>query len=148
MSKMGSHVPFGHLKHKLWSKEGSGVKLTIWLLTIKSWESTQFPCVQVACHIPLESPWQGLQLCYKLHLNWRSAEKVIGPQSCKSLKFGNFGTPKWGTKCHLDVGIVEKHKVYYKGESDGFPQVWAVVSLSTLCINQLVVWFVQIHVSD
>jgi len=22
MSKMGSHDPFGHLKHKLWSKEG------------------------------------------------------------------------------------------------------------------------------
>ncbi len=29
MSEMGSHDPFGHLKHKLWSKEGSGVKLTI-----------------------------------------------------------------------------------------------------------------------
>jgi hypothetical protein len=29
MSKMGSHDPFGHLKHKLWSKERLGVKLTI-----------------------------------------------------------------------------------------------------------------------
>jgi hypothetical protein len=27
MSKMGSHHPFGHLKHKLWPKEGLGVKL-------------------------------------------------------------------------------------------------------------------------
>ncbi len=27
MSKMGSNDPFGHLKHKLWPKEGSGVKL-------------------------------------------------------------------------------------------------------------------------
>jgi hypothetical protein len=27
MSKMGSHSSFGHLKHKLWPKEGSGVKL-------------------------------------------------------------------------------------------------------------------------
>jgi hypothetical protein len=26
MSKMGLHDPFGHLKHKLWPKEGSGVK--------------------------------------------------------------------------------------------------------------------------
>jgi hypothetical protein len=25
MSKMGSHYPFGHLKHKLWSKERSRV---------------------------------------------------------------------------------------------------------------------------
>jgi hypothetical protein len=27
MSKMGSHCSFGYLKHKLWPKEGSGVKL-------------------------------------------------------------------------------------------------------------------------
>jgi len=32
-----------------------------------------------------------------------------------------FGSP--GTKCHLDVGLVERHKVYYKGEGGGFPQV-------------------------
>ncbi len=38
-----------------------------------------------------------------------------------------FGSPK--TKCHLDVGLVEKHKVYYKGEDGGVPQVRAVVSL-------------------
>jgi len=29
MSEMGFHDPFGHLKHKLWPKERSGVKLTI-----------------------------------------------------------------------------------------------------------------------
>ncbi len=33
------------------------------------------------------------------------------------------------TKCHLDVGFVEKHIVYYKGEGGGFPQVRAVMSL-------------------
>jgi len=38
-----------------------------------------------------------------------------------------FGNP--GTKCHLDVGFVERHKVYYKGEGGGFPQVRAMVSL-------------------
>jgi len=27
MSKMGSHYSFGHLKHKLWPKEGPGVEL-------------------------------------------------------------------------------------------------------------------------
>jgi hypothetical protein len=26
------------------------------------------------------------------------------------------------TKCHLDVGLVERHKVYYKGEGGGFPK--------------------------
>ncbi len=29
ISKMGSHFSFGHLKHKLWPKEGLGVKLAI-----------------------------------------------------------------------------------------------------------------------
>jgi len=37
-----------------------------------------------------------------------------------------FGSP--GTKCHLDVGLVERHKVYYKGQGGGFPQVRAMVS--------------------
>ncbi len=40
------------------------------------------------------------------------------------LPFGSLGT-----KCHLDVGLVERHKIYYKGEGGGFPQVRAVVSL-------------------
>ncbi len=34
-----------------------------------------------------------------------------------------------GTKSHLDMGLVGRHRVYYKGEGDGFPQVRAVVSL-------------------
>jgi hypothetical protein len=34
-----------------------------------------------------------------------------------------------GQKCHLDVGLVERHIVYYKGEGSGFPQVRAVVNL-------------------
>jgi len=29
MSEMGLHDPFGHLKHKLWPKEGPGVKLAV-----------------------------------------------------------------------------------------------------------------------
>jgi hypothetical protein len=29
MSKMGSHDPFGYLKHKLWPKERPGIKLVV-----------------------------------------------------------------------------------------------------------------------
>jgi hypothetical protein len=125
------HDPFEHLKYKLWPKERSGVKLPIWLLTTKSQESTQFPCVQVECDISLESSWQGLQRFFKPHLNPRFAHKIMGPQSRRSPNFGNFGFPfeNLGTKCHLDVGFVERHRVYYKGEVGGFPQVQAVVSL-------------------
>jgi hypothetical protein len=34
-----------------------------------------------------------------------------------------------GTKCHLDVRLMERYKKYYKGEGGGFPQVRAMVSL-------------------
>jgi hypothetical protein len=58
----------------------------------------------------------------------------MGPQSHGSPNFGNFGTPIWESrdKSHLDVGFVERHKVYYKGEGGGFSQVRAVVNLVSL----------------
>ncbi len=43
-----------------------------------------------------------------------------------------------GEKNHLDVGSVTSHRVYYKGEGGGFPQVWAVVSLLCPCYSWLV----------
>jgi hypothetical protein len=42
------------------------------------------------------------------------------------------GSP--GTKWHLGAGPVARHKVYYKGEGGGFPQVQAVVSLVSLSL--------------
>jgi hypothetical protein len=43
-----------------------------------------------------------------------------------------------GTKSHLDVAPMERHRVYYKGEGRGFPQVQAVVSLVCPCCPWLV----------
>ncbi len=40
------------------------------------------------------------------------------------LPFGSLGT-----KNHLDVASVERHRVYYMGEGGGFPRVQAMVSL-------------------
>jgi hypothetical protein len=40
------------------------------------------------------------------------------------LRFGSLRT-----KCHLDVGFVEKHIIYHKGEGGGLPQIRAVVNL-------------------
>jgi len=125
---MGSHDPSGNLKHKLWPKEGSEVKLAIWLSTTKSQESTRFPWVKMTCNIPLERSQWRLQLCFKPHLNQRSTRKVMAPQSC--------GSPE--TKNHLDVGPMGNHRVYYKGEGGGFPQVRAVVSL----VSPSWLWFV------
>jgi hypothetical protein len=31
----------------------------------------------------------------------------------------SLGSP--GTKCHLDMGLMKRHRVYYKGEGGGFP---------------------------
>ncbi len=84
--------------------EGSGVKSPIWLPTTKSGESPRFPRVQVVCNILLESSWQGLQLCFRLHLNRKSAHKVTGPQSCESPRCGNFGTPTWESRDKMPFG--------------------------------------------
>jgi hypothetical protein len=126
MFKMVSYDLFGHLKHKLWLKKGPRIKLAIWLPTTKSQESTQILCVQVACYISLESSWWELQLCFRIHLNWTFARKVMWPQNHKSPSLVIW-SPE--TKCHLDVGLVERHKVHYKGEGGDFPQARAVVSL-------------------
>jgi hypothetical protein len=123
MSKMGSHEPFGHFKHKLWPKEEPGVKFAIWLLTTKSQELPRFFCVQVMCDIPLERSRPGLQLFYRPHFNCKFAHNVMAPQSCRSLDFGNFETPLGSprTKWHLGASPMARHTVYYKGEGGGFP---------------------------
>jgi hypothetical protein len=69
-------------------------------------------------------------LCAKL---W--APKVIGVLVVE-ISGLPFGSPK--KKCHLDVGFMERHIVYYKEEGGGFPQVQAVVSL----VNPNCPWFI------
>jgi hypothetical protein len=51
--------------------------------------------------------------------------KIVGTPTLRVLGLP-FGSP---TKCHLDVGLVERHKIYYKGEGGGFPQIRAMLSL-------------------
>jgi hypothetical protein len=43
------------------------------------------------------------------------------PQSRRNPRCGNFGLGSPETKCHLDVSLVERHRVYYKGEGGDFP---------------------------
>jgi hypothetical protein len=95
MSKMALHDPFGYLKHKLWPKEGSGVKLAVWLPTTKSQESPRYPYIQVACNMPLESSRLGLKFFFWLYFNKKYAHKVVGIQSHGSPNFENFRTPTW-----------------------------------------------------
>jgi hypothetical protein len=153
MSKVGSHDPFGHLKHKLWLKERSRVKLTIWLPTTKRRESTWFPCDQVACNIPLKSYWQGLQLCFRSHLNRRSAHKVIGPQSRGSPNIGNLGVLRqnviWMWALWRGTKYTIRGKVVASPKSGPWWVLWIWVCLwldlapkvFLQSINQLLVWF-------
>ncbi len=62
--------------------------------------------------------------------------KLWGPKVVGVLTLPISGLPfgSLGRKCHLDVRLMERHKVYYKGEGGGFPQVWAVVNLMSSCL--------------
>jgi hypothetical protein len=154
---MGSHCPFGHLKHKLWSKEKSGVKLKI-----GNWPNF-FVCRQRATY-----RWKALDEGYKFASKFISirglktklwALKVV---EVPTLGISKLPLGRLGTMWHLDAGPMARHTIYYKGEGDGFPQVQAVVSIVSLscswfvcapkvfklCTNQLVVWFVQVRVSN
>jgi hypothetical protein len=105
--------------------------------------------------------WKALDEGYNFSLYFISIEgthtklwdpKVVGVPTLK-ISGLPFGIP--GSKCHLDVGFVERHIVYYKGEGGDFPQVRVMVSLVNpnllvahpntemlqQCTNQLVVWF-------
>jgi hypothetical protein len=60
----------------------------------------------------------------------------MGPQSHRRANCENFETPIWESqdKLTLGAGLVARHKVYYKGEGGGFPQVRVVVSLANPCL--------------
>jgi len=52
-------------------------------------------------------------------------QKLWAPKVAKDpvVKISGLPLRCLGTKCHLDVGLVERHIIYYKGEGGGFPQV-------------------------
>jgi hypothetical protein len=108
-------------------KEGSGVKLAVWLLTIKS-----------HCRQRETYRWKVLDKGYNFSLDliaigglhkklW--ALKVAGVLVITILRL-SLGSRE--TKSHLDVAPVEWCRVYYMGEGDGFPRVQAGDSFSSL----------------
>jgi hypothetical protein len=81
MSKMALHWSFGHLKPKLWAKEGPGVKLAVWLPTTKSRESTCSRCALREGDTALESSLRGLQDCFRPRCDPSSGRGVMAFQS-------------------------------------------------------------------
>jgi len=157
MSKMGSHCSFGHLKHKLWLKEGPKVRNRPDLLGYR-WCATY--CWKVfddvrhtvgklstTCDISLESSrwratyrWKALNESYNFASDRTSIRglltKLWGSKVTRILIGAISGEP--GERSHLDVSSVERCRVNYKGEGGGFPQVRAVVSLVCPCCSWLV----------
>jgi len=118
MSKMALHEPFEHMQHKLWSKEGPGIKLTVSLPTTKSQDSTQFQCVQVKCNTLLESSRGELQLWFRPHPDPSLGWEVMNAQSPVNPNRDSFGTPLWESREKEPFGCKcgrELQKILYGG---------------------------------
>ncbi len=100
-----------------------------WSLKVNNWPKF------LACRWRETYRWKDLDKGYKFASNLISIgglhAKLWGPKvigvSTLGISGPPFGSPR--TKCYLDVGLVERHKVYYKGEGGGFPQVQVMMSL-------------------
>jgi hypothetical protein len=89
----------------------------------------------LACRQHATYRWKDFDKGYNFALNLNAIgglhKKLCALKVARVLVVGIWrlplGSPE--TKSHLDVALVERCKVYYKGEGDGFPQVQVVVSL-------------------
>jgi hypothetical protein len=138
--KMTLHEPFGHLQHKIWSKEGLGVKLAVWLPTTKIGNRPN----PRMCRWNATHHWKALKENYKFASDLipigGSSWEVWAPKVLK-VQTGTIsrlilGSPR--TKSHSNVGVMGKFKEYYMGEGGGFPRVRAVVSQVNPCCPWLV----------
>jgi hypothetical protein len=158
MSKMSLHEPFGHLQHKLWSKEGPGVKLAIWLPITKSHESTWSRSMQVECDTPLKSYQGKIQVYFRSHPNRRWGREVMNAQSLRSPNRDNFGTPLWESQEKVPFECKcgrEAQRILYGGKVVTSPEsgpwwvkwvqgcLWLVSTpkMFRMWTNQLVGWF-------
>jgi hypothetical protein len=135
---MGSHCSFEHLKHKLWPKEGPGVKFDS--RPQKSGIDPIYLFAEGMQHIV-----EKLSTRVTTLLQTTSRSKVFSqsygvPKSRESplTQFRDSHSRVSGKKSYLDVGSMASHRIYYEGEGDGFPQVRVVVSLMCPCCPWLV----------
>ncbi len=105
-----------------WQFDSKSLKVRIWFDFLK-------------CKCRATYRWKNLDEGYNFALDLISirclSTKLWGPKVVRVPTLRISGPPfgSLGTKCHLDVGLVERHRVCYKGEGGGFLQVWAMVSL-------------------
>jgi hypothetical protein len=95
-----------------------GVKLAIWLPTIKSRESTRPRCMEVEWDRPLESFRWELQLRFRPRSDLKPEQRAIVLQSCESPNLGSFRTPFWESRDKKPFGrgcCEEAHRILYGG---------------------------------
>jgi hypothetical protein len=84
--------------------------------------------------------WKSFNEDYNFCLNFISIgslhAKLWAPKVTGILAMGITRLPlgSLGTKWHSGAGPVARHRIYYKGEGDDFPQVQVVVSLVNLSL--------------
>jgi hypothetical protein len=116
MPKMGLYDPFEYLKHKLWSKEKLGVKLSIWPLTTKI---KNHPDFLVRRWHPTHC-YKDLGKGYNFNLDFISIRglhtKLWASKVVRVPILGILGLPLGspGTKWHFGVGPMARHREYYK----------------------------------
>ncbi len=122
----------------------------------------------MTCDISLESSQWGYNFASDLISIGGLHTKLWGSRVVGVLTLGILGLPfgSPGTKCHLGVGLMEKHKVYYKGKVVASPKSrpwwilwiwicsWLVLApkVFQLCTNQLVwlcrsMWMIEVLVN-
>jgi hypothetical protein len=143
MTHLSLHDPFEYLKHKLWSKEGLRVKLSISFPTTKSRESP--------CHIH----WKSLNKGYNFALDFTSIEglhtqlwasKVEEVPISKILGQNDI----WVLASCPSTNNTIRGKVVASPKSGPWWVLWVHVcmwfvyapKMSQLCTNQPIVWFV------
>jgi hypothetical protein len=154
MSIVGSHDPFGHSKHKLWPKEGSRVKLAIWLSTTKSLESPRFPCVwhivekfSMKVIALLQTIFQSV-VCWQNYGPPKSQESQLWEFQDSHLRVQGQNAiwvlvPRPGTEYTIRGKVVASPKSISWSVLWIWVCPWLVLTpkVLELCTNQLVVWF-------
>jgi hypothetical protein len=147
---MGLHDPFRHLKHMLWPKESSGVKLVVWLSTIKVENRPDF----LACKWCATYCWKALDKGYSFAWNLISIgslhTKLWGPKVAKVPALGILGQNAiWMWALWKGTKYIIRGKVVASPKSRPWWVLWVRICLwfvltpkmFQLCTNQLVVWF-------
>ncbi len=140
MFKMGSHYPFGYLKHKLWPKEGPQI-----LFDSRSLKFKNLPDLLV-CRWCATYHQKVLNKGYNFDLDLTSiggfhkklwASKVTEVPILGILGLSGISKlPIWESQDKMTFGSspVARHKEYYKGEGGDFSQVQVVMSFVSTCL--------------